>query len=167
MKMTSKSEIESRVLRTLNSYGMPYEVVEIDPEYADTAAFCEKYGYPPEQSANTIIVGTKKAPKRFSACVVRATARLDVNHTVKKLMGNARVSFARAEDTVRLTGMLTGGVTALALPDGVPLFVDPGLMRYDWVILGGGGRSTKIKVSPDVFNRIPGARIVEGLTQES
>jgi prolyl-tRNA editing enzyme YbaK/EbsC (Cys-tRNA(Pro) deacylase) len=74
-------------------------MVEIDPQYADTAAFCARYGYPMEQSANTIIVGSKKEPKRHCACVVRATRRVDVNHTVRKLLGVSRLSFADPEET--------------------------------------------------------------------
>jgi prolyl-tRNA editing enzyme YbaK/EbsC (Cys-tRNA(Pro) deacylase) len=156
-------DIEARVFSALEAFGLPYEVIEIDPAFADTAAFCEKYGFPPEQSANTIIVGTKKEPKQYSASVVRATARLDVNHCVKQLMGNARVSFAPAEETAALTGMMIGGVTALALPAGIPVFIDPGLMGLDYIILGGGSRSTKIKVSPKVLEQIPGAKVVDGL----
>lgn len=162
--MQDAKSIESSVISALDLFGVPYEVVDIDPEFADTAAFCEEYGFPPEQSANTIIVATKKKPRQFSASVVRATARLDVNHSVKQLMGNARVSFARSEETAELTGMMIGGVTVLALPPEVPIYIDPGLMECDYIILGGGSRSTKIKVSPEVLNHIPGATIVEGLT---
>jgi prolyl-tRNA editing enzyme YbaK/EbsC (Cys-tRNA(Pro) deacylase) len=90
-------EIEQRVRRVLDRLGLPHEMVEIDPEYADTAAFCAQYGYPAEQSANTIIVGSKKEPKRYCACVVRATRRVDVNHTVRKLLGVSRLSFADPE----------------------------------------------------------------------
>ena len=158
------SDIEARVIASLESIGVPYEVVEIDPDFADTAQFCEKYGFPPEQSANTIIVATKKEPRQYVACVVRATARLDVNHRVKQLMGNARVSFAPSEETAVLTGMMIGGVTALGLPEGIPVMIDPGLMGCDYIILGGGSRSTKIKVSPKVLTGIPGASVIEGLT---
>lgn len=162
--VSSATDIEQAVIARLDSYGVPYEVVEIDPDFADTAAFCEKYGFPAEQSANTIIVASKKEPKKYSASVVRATQRLDVNHCVKPMMNSGRVSFASAEETAELTGMMIGGVTALALPDGMPIYIDPGLMDHDYIILGGGSRSTKIQVSPEVLTRIPGAEMVDGLT---
>src|SRR5207237_5991664 len=127
------------VTATLDALGVPYEIHEIDPDFADTAAYCEKYGIPPEQSANTIIVGSKKEPKQYCACVVLATTRLDVNHAVKKLMGVSKVSFASAEETMALTGMRIGGVTVFALPPDVPLYVDERLMALAWLILGGGG----------------------------
>lgn len=159
------TDVDRRVREVLDGLGLPYEIVHIDPSYADTAQFCERYGYPLEQSANTIIVSSKKEPKQHAACVVRATTRLDVNHVVRKLMGVPRLSFATADETIALTGMMIGGVTVFALPDGLPIYVDDGLMPLDYVILGGGSRSTKVKIAPDVFHRLPGARVIAGLSQ--
>ena len=158
------AKIDGKVRSVLDGLGLPYEIVEIDPAYADTAQFCERYGFPLEQSANTIIVGSKKEPKKYAACVVRATTRLDVNHVVRKLMGVPRLSFATAEETMALTGMMIGGVTVFALPESVPIYVDDGLMPLDYVILGGGSRSTKVKIAPAVFTRLPAAQIIPGLS---
>ena len=38
-------------------------------------------------------------------------------------------------------------------------------MGLEWVILGGGGRETKIKISPEVFTKL-GAEIIAGLGLE-
>jgi len=68
--------------------------VQIDPDFADTVQFCEKYGIPLANSANTIVVASKKEPKLYCACVCWPHA-LDVNHTCAA-HGRARVSFATA-----------------------------------------------------------------------
>jgi len=60
--------------------------------------------------------------------------------------------------------MMIGGVTVFALPPDLPIYVDDRLMQLDWVILGSGSRSSKIKISPAVFRRIPNATIVPGLS---
>jgi hypothetical protein len=39
-------------------------------------------------------------------------------------------------------------------------------MLLDWVILGSGGRNAKVKISPQVFRRMPQARVVAGLALE-
>jgi prolyl-tRNA editing enzyme YbaK/EbsC (Cys-tRNA(Pro) deacylase) len=155
--------LDELVVEQLKSLDFPFEVVPIDSEYADTAAFCEKYGFPEDQSANTIIVASKRGEKKFVACVVLATTRLDVNHCVRGLMGVSRVSFANAEQMQDLTGMKVGGVTALGLPGSLPIYVDSRIMQLDWIILGSGGREAKIKISPDVFNKLPNAESIEGL----
>ena len=157
-------DVERRVVEVLDGLGVPYELWPIDPDYADTGPFCEKYGVPLEHLANTIIVASKKEPRQYAACVVKATRRLDVNHVVRRLMGVARLSFASADETKALTGMMIGGVTVFALPDGLPIYVDDKLMQREWVILGSGSRSSKIKISPEVFRRIPNATIVPGLS---
>jgi prolyl-tRNA editing enzyme YbaK/EbsC (Cys-tRNA(Pro) deacylase) len=153
---------EESVLEALRNLGVPYEEIQIDPAFADTAAFCEKYGYPVESSCNTIIVASKREPKKFVACVVLAHTRLDVNKRVTKLMGVPKASFASAEEMMALTGMQVGGVTPFCLPTGIPLYVDDRIMALDWIILGGGGRSLKIKTSPVVFEKL-GAEVISNL----
>jgi prolyl-tRNA editing enzyme YbaK/EbsC (Cys-tRNA(Pro) deacylase) len=115
---------EEIVIVALQKLDVSYELIDIDPNFADTAAFCEKYGYPAERSCNTIIVASKKEPKRYVACVVLAHTRLDVNKRVTKLMDVSKASFAFAEEMIALTGMQVGGVTPFSLPAGVPLYID-------------------------------------------
>ena len=156
-------DIDAQVTAVLDGLGVPYEILTIDPDFADTAAFCEKYGVSLAQSANTIIVASKKEPKQYCACVVLATTRLDVNHTVRRLMNASKVSFASADETKAVTGMMIGGVTVFALPPDLPIYVDEAVMAPAWIILGGGSRSTKVRVAPEVLRRVPNATIVSGL----
>ena len=158
-----EATIAWRVLEALDRLWLPYERIPIDPEHADTATFCEQYGYSPDQSANTIIVASRKRPKRYAACVGRASTRLDFNDTVKRLMGVSGLCFATPEEARELTGMAIGGVTAIALPTDLPIYVDEGLMEFDYVILGSGDRSAKIKISPEVFCCLPNVQILAGL----
>src|SRR5262245_189826 len=115
---------EELVIIALQKLGATYDLIEIDPAFADTAAFCEKYGYPLERSCNTIIVASKKEPKKYCACSVLANTRLDVNKCVTRLLGVSKASFASAEEMAALTGMQVGGVTPFSLPPDVPLFID-------------------------------------------
>jgi prolyl-tRNA editing enzyme YbaK/EbsC (Cys-tRNA(Pro) deacylase) len=157
---------EQTVLSAINALGVPYELISIDPAYADTTMFCAHYGYPLEQSANTIIVASKKEPKKFAVCVVLATTQLDVNKRVRNLLGVSKASFATSEEMKALTGMEVGGVTPFALPPGLPLYVDERIMQLEWVILGGGGRETKLKISPEVFIKLSAEIITDlGLTR--
>ena len=164
---TPGDAVEQRVLSALAALGVPYEILRIDPAYADTAAFCERYGVPLEHSANTIVVASKKEPRQWAACVVKASTRLDVNHAVRRLMNVSKLSFASAEETQALTGMMLGGVTVLALPPEMPIYVDDKLTALAWVIVGGGSRSWKVKTSPEIFRRLPGAIIVPGLSVDA
>src|SRR5204863_8968677 len=130
---SSDAAVGQRVVAVLDGLGVPYEVMQIDPALADTTEFCAHYGIPLDQSANTIVVASKKEPKQYCACLVLATTRLDVNHAVRKLMGASRVSFTTADETRELTGMLIGGVTVFALPDSIPIYVDVQVMAPAWI----------------------------------
>jgi prolyl-tRNA editing enzyme YbaK/EbsC (Cys-tRNA(Pro) deacylase) len=62
--------------------------------------------------------------------------------------------------------MMIGGVTVFALPPDLPIYVDERLMSLDYVILGSGSRSSKVKTSPEVFLRLPQAKVIPGLALE-
>jgi prolyl-tRNA editing enzyme YbaK/EbsC (Cys-tRNA(Pro) deacylase) len=155
--------IEAMVRGRLAELGVEHEMLACDPDFADTAAFCARYGVPAEQSANTIVVAARKEPGIACACVVLATCRLDVNHTVCDLLGVRKASFASAEQTRELTGMMIGGVTPFGLPEELPLYIDSRVMSQDTVVIGGGSRSMKIRLAPAGLLTLPGGRVVEGL----
>jgi prolyl-tRNA editing enzyme YbaK/EbsC (Cys-tRNA(Pro) deacylase) len=140
-----------------------HEVLPCDPELADTAAFCEHYGLPIEQAANTILVASKKVdPPRYAVCVVLGTTRLDVNKKVSELLGVKRLSFADADTTVALTGMMIGGVTAFGI-EGLPVYVDSAVLSQPQVVMGGGNRSSKLLLDPRELTKLPTAEVVDGL----
>ncbi len=151
-----------RLIETLESSGVPFELVDCDPTLADTAEFCEAYGYSLDDSANTILVVGKIDPPIYAACIVLATTKLDVNKAVRKRLGVRKISFASGEATEALTGMAIGGVTPFGLPDGLPLWVDSRVMARDRIVLGGGSRDRKVLASPEILTSL-GAEVVEGL----
>jgi len=98
---------------------------EIDPDVADTAAFCATYGSPLSASANCVVVaGKREGEQRYAACLVLATARADVNGVVRRRLDVRKASFAPMDDAVARTGMAYGGITPFGLPAGWPLLID-------------------------------------------
>ncbi len=155
--------LHPRTRDALDALGLTYEVMECDPALADTAAFVAAYDVPPDRSANTILVASKGAESVHAACVLLATTSLDVNNTVRREMGVRKASFARAQPTSEVTGMEIGGVTPFGLPAGLPVLVDARVMTPDWIILGGGNRSSKLRVTPHTLRSLASVRVVEGL----
>ena len=162
--MCTSGDIEQRVRSTLESMNVEYEWIAVDPSFADTAECCEKYGLRMDHSGNTIIIASKRGEKRYSACIVLGTERLDVNKKVRSLMEVSRLSFADSDETMHLTGMMIGGVTPYGLPLSIPIYIDDKIMLLDYVILGAGSRSAKIKVAPESLLNIPTATVITGLS---
>lgn len=155
------SALDPAVQRELDALQIAHEVLACNPEWADTDVFCANYGIPRENAANTILIALKTEPRSYVACLVTASTKLDVNHKVSKLTGIRRMSFASADETAALTGQLIGGVTVFGLPDGVPLYVDEEVMKRDYIVVGGGNRSTKIKLAPEHLRKLSRAIVAE------
>jgi prolyl-tRNA editing enzyme YbaK/EbsC (Cys-tRNA(Pro) deacylase) len=149
----------------LEQTGQPFDVLPCNPKLADTAVFCDHYGVALENSANAILVRSKTGDKKFVVCVLLATDRLNTNHTVRKKMGARKVSFASADETREITGMEIGGVTPLCLPDDLPIWIDDAVMLCEYVVLGGGNRSSKLKVDPQILLLQPSAEVVVALAR--
>ena len=139
-------------------------VAAIDPDLADTAAFCAEYGSPLEASANCVVVAGKRGgEERFAACLVLATTRADVNGVVRRRLDVRKASFAPMDTAVELTGMAYGGITPVGLPAGWPLLLDPAVAAAPELVIGSGVRASKLLVSGAVLAALPGAEVLEGL----
>jgi len=139
-------------------------VAAIDPELADTAAFCAAYDVRPEDSANCVVVaGKREGETRYAACMILATTRADVNGVVRRRLDVRKASFAPMAEAVELTGMEYGGITPIGLPDGWPILVDAAVAASDAVVIGSGIRGSKIAIAGRALAALPGAVVVEGL----
>ena len=154
---------DDKVIDHLEQLGADYEIFPCDPALADTAEFCEAYGFELAESANTIVVVGKSNPRVYVACVLLANSRLDVNGVIRKKLGIRRTSFAAAEESGEVTGMTMGGVTTFGLPAELPIWVDAAVMDRDRIVLGGGSRDRKVLAAPSILELLPNVEIVPGL----
>jgi prolyl-tRNA editing enzyme YbaK/EbsC (Cys-tRNA(Pro) deacylase) len=139
-------------------------VAAIDPELADTAAFCERYEVAAQESANCVVVsGKRDGAVRLAACVVLATTRADVNGIVRRQLDVRKASFLPVETAVAETGMEYGGITPVGLPEGWPVYVDAAVAAADRVVIGSGIRGSKLTLPGAALAKLPGASVVEGL----
>jgi prolyl-tRNA editing enzyme YbaK/EbsC (Cys-tRNA(Pro) deacylase) len=139
-------------------------VAEIDPDLADTAAFCAAYGSPLDGSANCVVVaGRRGEAVRYAACLVLATTRADVNGLVRRRLDARKASFAPMDDAVAATGMEYGGITPIGLPDGWPVLVDAAVVAAPAVVIGSGVRGSKLALPGALAARLPAAEVLEGL----
>lgn len=169
--MTIPDRVLAEAERLTQASGLAFEVIACDPELADTAQFCEAYGYSLADSANTILVVGKSEPRVYAACLVLADSRLDVNGEVRRRLGARKASFASAEETGELTGMTIGGVTVVGVPAEIPVWIDARVMERATIILGGGGRDRKLVAPPAWLLSRPAAspgstvEVVDGLAR--
>jgi prolyl-tRNA editing enzyme YbaK/EbsC (Cys-tRNA(Pro) deacylase) len=139
-------------------------VAEIDPELADTAAFCQRYEVGLDESANCVVVAARRGGEtRFAACVVLATTRADVNGLVRRHLEARRASFASLDAAVAETGMEYGGITPIGLPGHWPILVDAAVAASARVVVGSGLRRSKLTLPGKALASLPQAEVLEGL----
>jgi prolyl-tRNA editing enzyme YbaK/EbsC (Cys-tRNA(Pro) deacylase) len=137
-------------------------VSAIDPDLADTAAFCEHYDIGLDVSANCVVVEARRAERVwFAACVVLATTRADVNGIVRKHLGARKISFAPMDGAVSQTGMEYGGITPIGLPADWPILIDLNVVDQPRVIVGSGIRGSKLLATTQVLASLPNAEVLD------
>jgi prolyl-tRNA editing enzyme YbaK/EbsC (Cys-tRNA(Pro) deacylase) len=139
-------------------------VAPIDPELADTAAFCDAYGVALDVSANCVVVaGRRSGETRLAGVVVLATTRADVNNLVRRRIDARKASFTPMDLTVAETGMEYGGITPIGLPADWPVLVDAAVAKLPSAVIGSGIRGSKLWLPGRLLAEVPGAQTLEGL----
>jgi prolyl-tRNA editing enzyme YbaK/EbsC (Cys-tRNA(Pro) deacylase) len=150
-------------LRTL-PWADQVQVAEIDPGLADTAQFCQAYGVALEDSANCVVIATKRGGDvSYAACMVTATTRADVNGLMRRHLGVRKASFGAVDVVTSLTGMEYGGITPIGLPPAWPVLVDDRVAKSPLVVIGSGIRGSKLWLPGRLLAELPGAEILPGL----
>jgi prolyl-tRNA editing enzyme YbaK/EbsC (Cys-tRNA(Pro) deacylase) len=140
------------------------QVAEIDPDLAHTVQFCAAYDVRLEESANCVVVATRRGQeRRLVACVVLATTRADVNGLVRRHVDARKATFAPMEVAVAQSGMEYGGITPIGLPADWPLLVDAAVAAVPHVVVGSGLRRSKLILSGQALLTLPDAQLIIGL----
>ena len=139
-------------------------VSPIDPAFSDTAQFCEAYDVTTEESANCVVLKTKKGEERgFAALVLLASTRADINGKACEALGVKKASFASMGEAVALSHMEFGAITPIGLPNEWTILLDKRVADSTHVIIGSGIRGSKLAVSGAFLARLPNVRVVDGL----
>lgn len=137
-------------------------VAPVDDSLSDTAAFCDAYDVSLEAAANCVIVQARRGETTtYAAVVVRGTDRADVNKTVRKHLGARKITFAEQSLTEAATGMTSGGITPVGLPDDWPVLVDRAVAEGGEFVIGGGVRTAKLLITGEQLAGLPNAQVLD------
>ncbi len=141
-------------------------VAEINPEFSDTAGFCEHYGVGLNQSANCVVLRAKQGDKSlFAVCVILGSCRADINGVVRKTLDVKKISFAPMDQAVSESGMEFGAITPIGIPAQWPLLIDKAVVDAEYVVIGSGVRISKLIVPGSLLATLPNAMVIDGLGQ--
>ncbi|NJL95049.1 MAG: aminoacyl-tRNA deacylase [Anaerolineae bacterium] len=147
-------------MRFLEQQGVPYEVVEYSAEIHDAAELAEVVGVPCEMVYKSLVVDSGTPGKPWLA-LVAADRRLDL----KKLAlaaGVKKLSMASHADAEAWTGLLTGGISPLALMGkNWRVFIDQPVTTLQQFMLNAGQRGLNLRVPVTDFLRVTRATVAE------
>ncbi len=136
-------------------------VAAIDPNLADTEAFCAHYDIPADAGANCVIVEARRGERTwYAACLVLGSDKVDVNSAVRRHLGAKKASFAAMNTATALTGMEYGGINPIGLPAGWPVLVDEAVAAGGQLVVGSGIRGSKLLVTGGLLAALPTAVVL-------
>lgn len=149
-----------------NKEAEKFLVAEIDPEFAEGTAVCDKYNISPMYGANCLVVmGKRGSTVTYASCLVPVGYRYDMSGVVRKQLNARQVSVAPLNFVLEISQMEYGSITPIGLPHEWFLFIDPQVLASERIIIGGGLKKSKLSIPSTALLRIPNSMSLDGLAK--
>ncbi|GAB4468141.1 MAG: Cys-tRNA(Pro) deacylase [Anaerolineae bacterium] len=163
--MSPKKSREERgktlAMRVLEGADVPYEVYEFPDTVHDAVEVAQHTGMPPQNVYKTLVVQAEDTGFKPMLVMIAADRQLNLKK-LASAVGAKKVRMARHEDAERLTGLKTGGISALALLNrGFLILIDEQAILLDRVLVSAGQRGINLGVSVEDLIRVTGAEIAD------
>ena len=150
--------VVNNVTRLLEAKGIAYIACELPNEKLSAVEVAEFLAVDPEQVFKTIVV-TRQARGKPILAVVPGPREVNLK-LLAKAVGEKKVLLAKHAQAEMLTGLQTGGISALALLNkGFEVVLDEDAQYYDQIYMSGGQRGLNVLLSPTDFIELTDAHI--------
>ena len=134
-------------------FGMEDRVQEFSVSSATVELAAQALGVEGARIAKTISLHG-----RPDGCVIVVCAGdMKIDNAKFKARFGYRPHMLSADEALAMTGHAVGGVCPFALPEGVPVYLDVSLRRFDTVYPAAGSSNSTIKLSCEELERASGA----------
>ncbi len=124
-------------------------LLEFDVSSATVSLAAQALGCEPGRIAKTM---SFRVGERVVLVVAAGDERID-NRKFKDTF-QTKAKMLSPEEVEPLTGNAAGGVSPFALPEGVELYLDESLRRFDPVYPAGGSSSSAVRLSPEEMEEV-------------
>ncbi len=133
--------------------GLSKEIRTFEESTHNSELAARSLGVEVGQIAKTILLMVDEKPV---VVVISGDRRVDFKK-VKAARGGRRVRLAGPEDVVAQTGFKVGAVSPVALPEGIPLYLDLSLRRFGTICPAAGETNNMFLTTPDELLAMSGA----------
>jgi Cys-tRNA(Pro)/Cys-tRNA(Cys) deacylase len=150
--------IKNNVTRMLEARGVPYTCFELPAEKLSAQEAARYLGVEAGQVFKTIVVLRESAAKPVLA-VIPGPLQVDLR-ALAKAVNEKKLVLATQRQAEQVTGLLTGGISPLALLNrGFEVVLDELAQLYEEVYISGGQRGLNIRLPISNLIEITGARL--------
>jgi len=155
--------VKTNSMRRLDSRKIAYEVYEYSSEIHSAVEAAQAIGKSAEQVYKTLVVMRDLRPRAKPLLVmVPGDCELDLR-ALAKSTGDKKLRMATQKEAESLTGLLVGGIGALALLNrGFEIWMDRAAQAYDRICVNAGQRGVMLELRVDDLARVTNARWAEG-----
>lgn len=154
---------KTNAIRLLDAKKVVYEALGYDAEIHSAVGVAEVLGVPAEQVYKTLVVLREEAGSRPMLVMIAGPDELDPRQLAREI-GAKAVRMAPQKEAERLTGLVVGGIGALALVNKpFDTYIERSALRYEWVLVNGGRRGLNLKVGVADLLRLTGAQPVDAV----
>jgi len=154
---------KNNVLRLLEARKVPYQAFTYSEDIHSAEGAAEAMGVPREQVYKTLVVLRERG--RPLLVMVPGGHQLDLR-CLAKALGEKKLRMATQREAESLTGLLVGGISALALlHKGFEVCIDASVRNYEQVHVSAGQRGLNVRLAVADLVRITGARMVEAVAE--
>lgn len=142
----------NNVTRFLDSHHIVYTAFELPEEKLSANEVAQILNVPDHLVFKTIVVFREGKGKPILALVPGSQ---EVNlKSLAKAVGEKKLQTASQREAEKLTGLLSGGISPLALINrGFQVIIDQSALLYEQIYVSGGQRGLNIRLSPqDIIN---------------
>jgi len=152
--------MKNNVTRLLEARGIPYTAFELPAEKLSAVEAAQYLDVDPELVYKTIVVLRAGRGNPILA-VVPGPLEVDVK-ALAKAVGERKLVLATQRQAEQVTGLLTGGISPLALLNrGFEIWIDPAARAHERIYVNAGQRGINLELRVDDLVRVTGARWFE------
>ena len=150
---------KTQAMRILEGRRIPYELHHYDASETNAEQVAVAIGASPSEVYKTLVVQRQYGKPLL--VMIRANAELDLKK-LAKILGEKKIKMASHRDAERMTGLQSGGISALALLNrGFDIFIDNDSLKNDKITVSGGRRGIQIRLSTLELISVVNAKTVD------
>ena len=151
----------NNVTRLLDARKITYEVFEFSPEKHSAEETAALLGVPNNHVYKTLVILRDTKGKKPLLVMVPGGRELDLKVLAASL-GEKKLKMASQHEAEAMTGLLTGGISALALLNkGFEICLERAVLELPFVHVSAGQRGANIRLKPDDLLTLTNSKLVD------